>query len=398
MSSLLLVINDIIVIIFDLLLYVAMFPVRDCTRIPRAFYYLGCLLIVAAYFVATYLFKFPAAVSSACCMTIPSFLLFFYYAKYRDSRFILTFCFIDSISLIVAFIGRIMGVFLKYGDIYSVVILLVLLSLLLYAAKKYAGQYQVLLEEVDTGWGIMAFATAVIYFAMIFFAGYPKPLVQRLEYVPVWSVFALVVLSCYVVFIHSIFKTKKINVQKQRLEREQEIYRMAFNDALTGLYNRASYLEKVNELERRRSQYRNIAFAIMDINEFKKVNDTLGHHVGDELLKTVAAALKTAFQQYDEFIFRMGGDEFLVILQDQSEEQIQALIAQFRHQLKQAQENAAMKVTAAIGYEIFSAQDNRPLESAYILADQYMYADKQKYRESLKEALGEKESCALLEP
>lgn len=376
MNDLLLVMNDMIVIIFDLILYTIMCPRRKNARLPVVFNYIGCVLIVAAYYMSVYIFEFPAALSSTACMTVPSFLLFFYYSKYRDSRFVLTFCFIDTISLIVAFVGRVLGILLKYGEVYAVIIMLLLFIILIRLAFKYTDKYRQLLAEADAGWGLMALSTALIYFAMIFFAGYPKPLVERTEYTPVWFVFAVVVISCYVVFIHSIFKTQKISEQKKRLEREKEVYRMAYNDGLTGLHNRASYMEKVNELERKRGQFHQIGFVVADINHFKKVNDTLGHHAGDQILVFVADALRSAFADYRKYIFRMGGDEFLVILPDVEEDALKEHILSLHRYLEEEKNEADIKIEIAVGYQIILTDHNESLEHAFILADRKMYEDK----------------------
>lgn len=377
MSSLLPVINDMIIIMFDLMLYIVMFPLRMDKKYTKVYIYIGSSIIIVAYFIVTYILQFPAAVSSAVCMSIPSFILFFVFAKYRDSRFVLTFCFIDTVSLIIAFIGRAMGMLLTYGEVYAVITMTVLFLLLLCMSRKYADKYRQLLDEVDAGWGLMAFSTALIYFAMIFFAGYPKPMVERTEYLPIWLVFALVVISCYIVFIHSVLKTKKISEQKKRLEREKEVYRMAFNDGLTGLYNRASYMEKINQLERQREEFSSIGFVVADVNQFKQVNDTMGHYIGDKVLIAVADAMKFAFTDYKEYIFRMGGDEFLVIMPDVTEEAAIKYISQFRKLVEERQKGLGIKTTVAVGYEILMAGDRTSLELAYIHADKKMYMDKQ---------------------
>lgn len=378
MSNLLPILSDMIVIVFDLLFYSIMSPMRKNTKIPGCFVFIGCAAIVAAYFSATYILNFPAAISSAGCMSIPSFLLFLYFAKYRDSRFILTFCFVDTISLIVAFIGRLIGIVFPYGEYCAIIIMLVLFLTLLRLGWKYAAKYQKLLDQTDTGWGLMALSAGSIYFAMIFFAGYPSPLIERQEYIPTWFVFALVVVLYYIVFIHSILKTKKIQEQNVLLKREKEIYQMAYRDGLTGLRNRASYMEKLNNLERNRESFSNVGFLVFDVNNFKSVNDTLGHYIGDQVLIAAAAALNSTFCGYDEAIFRMGGDEFLVILPDIAEEKIRELIGQFHVNFEKEQEKMKTTVTAAVGYEIISSGDERLLDAAYIMADKKMYVDKQR--------------------
>ena len=106
MNEIFTILTDIEIIFFDLLLYTMLFTLKRDTKIMRTVMYAGCALIISAYFAAVYIMKFPASVSSALCMSIPSFFLFFLLSKYKGSRFILTFCFVDTVSLIIAFIGR----------------------------------------------------------------------------------------------------------------------------------------------------------------------------------------------------------------------------------------------------------------------------------------------------
>ncbi len=72
----------------------------------------------------------------------------------------------------------------------------------------------------------MALSTVLIYFALIFFAAYPEPMLDRPEYAPCWLVFALVVLACYGVFLQSIHKTQRIQEQNEKLEREKHLFQM----------------------------------------------------------------------------------------------------------------------------------------------------------------------------
>lgn len=390
MNPLLTVLNDMIVIIFDLLFYMNILPQREHTRIPKIFKYIGCVLIVFAYFFLTYVLHYPAATSSAVSMGIPSFFLFLYYAKYRDSRFVLTFCFIDTISLMVGFVSKVVGLYVPCGDIISVVVSISLFLILYILSFRYTKSYQQLLEEVDTGWCVMAISMILIYFGLIFIAGYPYAMIERPEYIPVWAVFAIVVISCYVVFFHSILKTKKINQQNILLRQEKEIYNLAFLDALTGLYNRASYIEKINEFERTRNQYETITILAADVNEFKDVNDCHGHLEGDRVLIAAANALKKAFIDYEQTIFRMGGDEFLIILPDISEVRLQENIRIFHQLFRENLKELKCCVTMATGYYCLSTKDRKSLETAYALADKQMYKIKAKHKKETNREMHKK--------
>ena len=100
-----------------------------------------------------------------------------------------------------------------------------------------------------------------------------------------------------------------------RLEKEQqELYNLSTKDSLSGLYNRLSLFEKVDWLISK-SKRDNDKFAILfiDLDDFKNINDFLGHDVGDEVLKIVAKSIQSSVREID-FVARIGGDEFVVVL------------------------------------------------------------------------------------
>ena len=100
----------------------------------------------------------------------------------------------------------------------------------------------------------------------------------------------------------------------ERREAEERMRHIAQHDALTGLPNRLSLLMRLAQLlpEARRHQWQ-LALMFIDLDRFKIINDTLGHQVGDELLREVACRLSTVVRETD-FVARLGGDEFVIIL------------------------------------------------------------------------------------
>ncbi len=93
-----------------------------------------------------------------------------------------------------------------------------------------------------------------------------------------------------------------------------QLYQYSIRDGLTGLYNKKNLLETLdNEFQRCKRYDRSLTVMMMDLDHFKKVNDTYGHLVGDRVLVLVAEVLKNYFRTAD-FISRFGGEEFCVIL------------------------------------------------------------------------------------
>ena len=100
----------------------------------------------------------------------------------------------------------------------------------------------------------------------------------------------------------------------ERKAAEERIFRLAYHDALTGLANRLSLQERMQQLiSLARRDNNRIALLLIDLDHFKQVNDTLGHHIGDQLLIQVGSRLTGAVRESD-IVARLGGDEFVVAL------------------------------------------------------------------------------------
>lgn len=94
----------------------------------------------------------------------------------------------------------------------------------------------------------------------------------------------------------------------------EELFERASNDSLTGLYNRRVFEDRIHSMMDSARRYHNpLSMVSMDLDRFKEINDNLGHQKGDEVLKAVAGVLKSAVRSTD-LLVRMGGDEFLLIL------------------------------------------------------------------------------------
>jgi diguanylate cyclase (GGDEF)-like protein/PAS domain S-box-containing protein len=112
----------------------------------------------------------------------------------------------------------------------------------------------------------------------------------------------------------------------ERKKSEQRIAFMAHHDVLTGLPNRLSVMEKIEEaVARRRRRGDSFAILLLDLDRFKHVNDTLGHAVGDALLRETASRLKASLRETD-VLARLGGDEFAIV-QDSENNQREAASA-----------------------------------------------------------------------
>jgi diguanylate cyclase (GGDEF)-like protein len=122
-----------------------------------------------------------------------------------------------------------------------------------------------------------------------------------------------------------------IQMEKQLRRQAEFIRHMAYHDLLTGLPNRELFQELLHlavAQARRHDQERHLAVLFLDLDRFKVINDTLGHTVGDQLLKEVASRLKESCRRDRDMVARRGGDEFLILLPDIDTAQEAVRIAQ----------------------------------------------------------------------
>jgi diguanylate cyclase (GGDEF)-like protein/PAS domain S-box-containing protein len=124
---------------------------------------------------------------------------------------------------------------------------------------------------------------------------------------------------------HFQYNCEDVTLQK---ENEERIYNLAHNDSLTQLYNRFSInnilQQAIISAERNKSI---MSVLFIDMDRFKQINDTHGHKVGDVLLQQVASRLGGTCKRKNDFIARIGGDEFLIVLNDIQDVAFVALIA-----------------------------------------------------------------------
>jgi diguanylate cyclase (GGDEF)-like protein len=160
---------------------------------------------------------------------------------------------------------------------------------------------------------------------------------------------------------------------------EAAIRRMAFTDALTGLPNRRLFQDRLERgLKLAKRQGDHLAVFYLDMDHFKRINDTLGHDMGDQVIKQFAERLETAVRDSDT-VARLGGDEFTVLLQGLKSPDDALRVA---HKILDTM-NAPMDVagtevvvTTSIGISVFPEDGDDPV-ALMKQADTAMYVAKQ---------------------
>ena len=173
--------------------------------------------------------------------------------------------------------------------------------------------------------------------------------------------------------------------QKERMHALEE---MAYLDPLTGLANRRFIITKIDSrLDELRRYAWPVGVLFIDIDHFKKINDTLGHDIGDEVLKIVAATLRATARSFD-LVGRWGGEEFIAVVRNCTEEQLVGIAERFRilTEASTLRREDAPPVTISIGATLGVPEDTR--ETFVKRADRGLYEAKEtgRNRVTLKKA------------
>ena len=174
---------------------------------------------------------------------------------------------------------------------------------------------------------------------------------------------------------HFIAIQHDITLRKQESEHDRYL---AYHDALTGLPNRALFISvQNNAISRAKRTQHALATLFLDLDNFKPVNDTHGHHIGDQLLVAVADRMRAAVRESD-LVARFGGDEFGILLTDLVDRNVIASLA--RKLLDTLRmpfmlRGQKLQISASIGVAIYPA-DGEESETLLINADKAMYQAK----------------------
>jgi diguanylate cyclase (GGDEF)-like protein len=150
----------------------------------------------------------------------------------------------------------------------------------------------------------------------------------------------------------------------------------AKKDALTGVYNQKSFHEHLEQVIHQSEQFNvQIALALFDIDNFKQLNDSFGHRVGDEVLKRVAHLIQEGVSAND-FVARYGGEEFAVIFIDKFPDEVYFSCEAIRQRISQLhmEELLDRSVTTSVGIEFY--QPGQGKESLFENADAALYKAK----------------------
>lgn len=169
-----------------------------------------------------------------------------------------------------------------------------------------------------------------------------------------------------------------------RRERMRELERQASEDALTGLDNRRRFEKDLAAAMARSQRDRTTgALLILDIDDFKRVNDSQGHPAGDRLIQEVAEVLRRRTRRSDN-LARLGGDEFAVILPRCSREEAEIAAEAIGREVREYRSEGGEPVTVSVGVAMFGDDPRTSAATVFSEADTAMYAAKDEGRDGVR--------------
>jgi len=193
--------------------------------------------------------------------------------------------------------------------------------------------------------------------------------------IPYWNL--TIKFIFFIIFVYIITRLKKA------LDRESQFAR---TDSLTGLANRRYFFDYTEiELNKARRNKKPFSVAYFDVDDFKRINDSLGHHIGDKLLALTGKALKETIRNTD-FATRMGGDEFVVFLPETDENYALNVIKRINSKLITSGREHKISVSFSFGLVTFMAVPSN-MDEVIKACDIVMYSAKKEGKNLIKHTI-----------
>ncbi len=167
----------------------------------------------------------------------------------------------------------------------------------------------------------------------------------------------------------------QLGVALANMHSQQQLRQMAIRDPLTGLYNRR-FLEEAagHEVAKARRYRRPVAFLYLDVDNFREVNNRFGHRFGDEVLQRVAAYIRENVRDAD-YVFRLGGDEFLALLPE-TDGEAYAVVERLKEGFSAVLSDASIDLGLSVGVALWDGEGPFDLDVLLAEADKDMYGNK----------------------
>ena len=166
--------------------------------------------------------------------------------------------------------------------------------------------------------------------------------------------------------------TEELSHTREQVDIES---RFARQDALTGVRNRNAYEEEIKHLTWKSTDgNKGFGFVVVDLNFLKRINDTYGHEYGNIAIQECCRLVCSVFAHSP--VFRIGGDEFAVILENEDYENVEALVEAFKAEMEKRSGDPWHRFSAAIGYALYDPSKDDCVNNVFMRADKAMYKNK----------------------
>jgi diguanylate cyclase (GGDEF)-like protein len=195
------------------------------------------------------------------------------------------------------------------------------------------------------------------------------------------SLFSAIICNASLLLLTNILLIQIAKYRIKHIERRKDLYKeYAYRDALTGAYSRL-YLERWIYTHSYKSKFihENICIAMLDIYNYKLINDSYGHYIGDKVLQYLVKYINETIKDED-FVVRFGGDEFVIVLQNTRLDEAKSLLSEISDKLCNIKE---MQLGISISYGIEQVSSYDGVFDGIERADEKMYISKKKYKQTL---------------
>ncbi len=210
---------------------------------------------------------------------------------------------------------------------------------------------------------------------------YPEIIVNNTVKIVFWDnlvqiPITLVAASVLLILFSNAFRQehKMLNDYSEMLvQKNQKLFQMTIKDELTGLYNRRYLFDELNKLWSNMDPNTAIRVALVDVDNFKKINDTLGHVIGDKILKQIAQIMESEMDGIG-FAGRYGGDEFVLVFKGLSIEGVMETLNAINKAIMEIEIATGLRVSLSGGVSRLTRDNN--IDSALSRADDILYKSK----------------------
>lgn len=265
----------------------------------------------------------------------------------------------------------------------------VVFSLIIFVEVKYVRKhFRYIVDVINFEWYIASLAVLFFSFLLISLGIYPTMYYNRPFYDQVAITFAFILMAVvyyvfYIALHNTIQKYELLESQlmmKEKLKFMEKYKKISEVDPLTGIFNRRFFQ---NEVQCYLTLEQTNALLIMDIDDYKQINDQFGHDIGDKALKALSDAMAISFRSSD-LLARLGGDEFIVLLNNiqNNDEQIIQRLEVFKQTLHSTLEDR-MLPSFSVSMGIVYTTGENDFTKLYQNADKALYKSKEKGKDCL---------------